>query len=174
MAQHNGPVSNAFIVNDLRILSRTARYLGKTEDADRYEAQLEKTREAYLRTFINEDGTMKDDYQGAYIMALHFVVPKGPLWTACSDTCRKDPQGGHADRILLNRASSPLLADNGEADFAYELLLQEECPGWMYQVLRGATTTWERWDAILPDGSVNEADQNGNNMVSLTTMLLAA
>ena len=60
----------------------------------------------------------------------------------------------------------PMLADNGEAVLAYDLLLQKECPGWMYQVLRGATTIWERWDAIMPDGRVNEADQNGDNMVS--------
>lgn len=167
MAQHNGPVSNAFIVNDLRILSWTARYLGKTEDAARYEAQLEKTREAYLRTFINEDGTMKDDYQGAYIMALHFVVPKGPLWDGLFRTLIEKIRGeGMQTGFFSTEHLLPLLADNGEADLAYELLLQEECPGWMYQVLRGATTTWERWDAILPDGSVNEANQNGDNMVS--------
>ena len=60
----------------------------------------------------------------------------------------------------------PLLADNGQAKLAFDILLQEECPGWMYQVLRGATTTWERWDALRPDGSVNEIKLSGDNMVS--------
>ena len=110
---------------------------------------------------------MKDDYQGAYIMALHFVVPKGPLWDGLFRTLIEKIRGeGMQTGFFSTEHLLPLLADNGEADLAYELLLQEECPGWMYQVLRGATTTWERWDAILPDGSVNEANQNGDNMVS--------
>ena len=60
----------------------------------------------------------------------------------------------------------PLLADHGQAKLAYDLLLQKECPGWMYQVQRGATTIWERWDALRPDGTVNESKMNGDNMVS--------
>ena len=60
----------------------------------------------------------------------------------------------------------PLLADNGQAQLAYDLLLQEDCPGWMYQVQHGATTTWERWDALRPDGTVNETQMSGDNMVS--------
>lgn len=48
------------------------------------------------------------------------------------------------------------------------VLLQENCPGWMYQVLRGATTTWEKWDALKPDGTVNEDKMpgTGENIVS--------
>ena len=83
MAMHNGPVSNAFIVNDLRILSQTAGMLGKGEDQARYAAQLKKTAAAYLDAFVEPDGAMKDDYQGAYVMALEMVIPAGPLWDAC-------------------------------------------------------------------------------------------
>ncbi len=167
MAMHNGPVSNAFIVNDLRILSETARRLGREEDAKRYAEQLEKTREAYLKAFIKKDGTMKDDYQGAYIMALRFVVPKGGLWESLFvhlvERVRRDGMqtGFFATAHLL-----PLLAENGQAGLAYDLLLQPACPGWRYQVERGATTIWERWDALRPDGTVNESKMNGDNMVS--------
>ncbi len=167
MAMHNGPVSNAFIVNDLRILSWAAERFGKTEDALRYRDQLEKTRSAYIQTFINEDGSMRDDYQGAYIMALKHVLPQGELWDKLfAKLVEKIHQEGMQTGFFSTEHLLPLLADHGETSFAFDLLLQEDCPGWMYQVLRGATTTWERWDAILPDGSVNEADQNGDNMVS--------
>lgn len=56
----------------------------------------------------------------------------------------------------------------GEQKLAYDVLLQENCPGWMYQVKCGATTTWERWDALKPDGTVNEEKMagSGENMVS--------
>ena len=167
MAMHNGPVSNAFIVNDLRILSWVAERLGKTEDADRYAAQLEKTRQAYLAAFVKEDGTMSDDYQGAYIMALRFVIPKGELWDrAFAKLVEKIRADGMQTGFFATEHLLPLLADNGEAKLAYDLLLQEECPGWMYQVKRGATTIWERWDALQPDGTVNESKMSNDNMVS--------
>lgn len=47
------------------------------------------------------------------------------------------------------------LSDYGYPDLAYKVLLQEECPGWLYEVKAGGTTIWERWDALRPDGTVN-------------------
>lgn len=167
MAMHNGPVSNAFIVNDLRIMAKTARMLGKPQDEARYTQQLRKTRDAYLKAFVKQDGSMKDDYQGAYVMALQMVIPEGPLWDACfarlTEKLRSEKMqtGFFATQRLL-----PLLADHGQEKLAFDLLLNEDCPGWLYQVNCGATTTWERWDALRPDGTVNESKMSGDNMVS--------
>ncbi len=169
MAMHNGPVSNAFIVNDLRILSRAAERFGKTEDAARYSAQMEKTRQAYLAAFVKEDGAMTDDYQGAYIMALRFVIPAGDLWDkAFARLVEKIKAEGMQTGFFATEHLLPLLADHGEVKLAYDLLLSEKCPGWLYQVKRGATTIWERWDALRPDGTVNESSPSGGdgNMVS--------
>ena len=167
MAMHNGPVSNAFLVNDLRILAWTAERFGKTGDAERYAAQLEKTRKAYLSAFVKDDGTMTDDYQGAYIMALRFVIPRGELWDKVfAKLVDKIHAEGMQTGFFATEHLLPLLADNGEAKLAFDLLLQEECPGWMYQVKRGATTVWERWDALRPDGTVNESKMSDDNMVS--------
>ncbi len=167
MAMHNGPVSNAFIINDLRILSETAARLGKEEDAARYAAQLERTRAAYLKAFVKKDGTMKDDYQGAYVMALRFAVPRGETWDALfAALVQKLRTEGIQTGFFATEHLLPLLADHGEAPLAYDLLLQENCPGWMYQVKRGATTIWERWDALRPDGTVNESKMSDDNMVS--------
>ena len=167
MAMHNGPVSNAFIVNDLRILAWAAERFGRTEDAERYAAQLEKTRGAYLTAFVKDDGTMADDYQGAYIMALRFVIPRGELWNRVfAKLVDKIHTEGMQTGFFATEHLLPLLADNGEAKLAFDLLLQEECPGWMYQVKRGATTIWERWDALQPDGTVNESKMSDDNMVS--------
>ncbi len=169
MAMHNGPVSNAFIVNDLRILSWAAERFGKTEDAARYSDQLEKTRQAYLAAFVKEDGSMTDDYQGAYIMALRFVIPAGELWDkAFARLVEKIRAEGMQTGFFATEHLLPMLADHGEAELAYDLLLSEKCPGWLYQVKRGATTIWERWDALRPDGTVNETSTSGgdDNMVS--------
>lgn len=167
MARHNGPVSNAFIVNDLRIMVWAAEHLMMSEDAARYQAQLEKTRQAYIQTFIREDGSMTDDYQGAYIMALHFVVPKGELWSRMFEKLLlKLDNEGMQTGFFATEHLLPLLADDGREQLAFDLLLQEECPGWMYQIRQGATTIWERWDALRPDGTVNESMVSNDNMVS--------
>lgn len=167
MAMHNGPVSNAFIVNDLCILAETAKLLGKSEDGERYEQQLEKTIASYLKAFVKKDGRMKDDYQGAYIMALQMVIPKGELWDACfNKLIEKIQTEGMQTGFFATEHLLPLLAEHGHAKLAFDLLLNEKCPGWLYQVNCGATTTWERWDALRPDGTVNESKMSGDNMVS--------
>lgn len=167
MAMHNGPVSNAFIVNDLRILVWAANLLGKTGDAARYADQLAKTRDAYIKAFVKKDGTMKDDYQGAYVMALKMVIPKGELWNKVyGQLVQRLKKDGMQTGFFATEHLLPLLADNGDITLAFDLLLDQRCGGWMYQVIAGATTTWERWDALLPDGSVNEAKMSGDNMVS--------
>ena len=167
MAMHNGPVSNAFIVNDLRILVWAAKLLGRDVDAQNYAKQLEKTRSAYIKAFVKKDGTMKDDYQGAYVMALKMVISSGELWnkvyTQLIQRLKKD---GMQTGFFATEHFLPLLADNGDEQLAFDLLLDERCGGWLYQVKAGATTTWERWDALRPDGSVNESKMSGDNMVS--------
>ena len=167
MAMHNGPVSNAFIVNDLRIMVWAANMLGKAEDAKTYAAQLEKTRDAYIKAFVKKDGTMKDDYQGAYVMALKMVIPKGALWSKVyAQLVHRLKKDGMQTGFFATEHILPLLADNGDEKLAFDLLLDERCGGWMYQVKAGATTTWERWDALRPDGTVNETKMSNDNMVS--------
>lgn len=167
MAIHNGPVSNAFLVNDLRILTWAAEYLGKGEDAKHYASQLEKSRNAYIKAFVKKNGTMRDDYQGAYIMALQMVIPRGELWDKVfTQLVTKIKAEGMQTGFFATEHILPLLADNGQETLAFDLLLEERCGGWMYQVKAGATTTWERWDALRPDGTVNESKMSNDNMVS--------
>ena len=168
-AMHNNPVSNAFIVHDLKVISETAERLGKREDAARYRRQLAATTDAYIKKFVSKNGIVAKDYQSAYIMALKFVLPEGELRERVKKNfvanIRKNglQTGFFATEHLL-----PLLVEAGEQKLAYDVLLQENCPGWMYQVKCGATTTWERWDALKPDGTVNEEKMagSGENMVS--------
>lgn len=76
-AMHNNPVSNAFIVHDLKVISETAERLGKREDAARYRRQLAATTDAYIKKFVSKNGIVAKDYQSAYIMALKYVLPEG-------------------------------------------------------------------------------------------------
>lgn len=167
MAMHNNPVSNSFIVNDLRILVEIASRLGKVADIERYKDQLSKTRNSYISTFITEDGKMTDDYQGAYIMALKYVIDDRKLREKVLENLIENiHENGMQTGFFATEHILPLLADAGEIKLAYDLLLQEGCPGWMYQIKCGATTIWERWNALMPDGKVNEEKMSSDNMVS--------
>ena len=74
-------------------------------------------------------------------------------------------------RIGTGFVGTPVLCDalceTGHADVAYALLEQTECPSWLYPVLLGATTIWERWDGLRPDGTINPGEMNSFNHYAL-------
>ena len=74
-------------------------------------------------------------------------------------------------RISTGFVGTPLmtdaLTDAGEPELAYRLLLQTGCPSWLYSVTMGATTVWERWDSMLPDGSINPGEMTSFNHYAL-------
>lgn len=168
MALHNGPVSNAFIVNDLRIMIWASKLLNKNEDTKRYEEQYTLSRDAYIKAFIKTDGKMKDNYQGAYIMALKMVLTHdSDLWNKVYNHLKeKIKKEGMQTGFFATEHVFSLLAENGDVSLAYDLIFNEKCPGWIYQIKHGATTCWERWDAIMEDGNVNESKMSNDNMVS--------
>ena len=73
----------------------------------------------------------------------------------------------YKDHITTGFLGTPLICEElsrwGHSDVAWRLLLQETCPGWLYQVKMGATTIWERWDSMGPDGSLPENGMNSFN-----------
>ena len=72
-----------------------------------------------------------------------------------------------AHKIATAFLGTPLIWDAltsaGAIDDAYQLLLQKDCPSWLCPVTMGATTIWERWDSVLPDGSVNPGEMTSLN-----------
>jgi alpha-L-rhamnosidase len=59
------------------------------------------------------------------------------------------------------------LCSAGQYRAAFRLLLQRENPSWLYPVTMGATTIWERWDSMLPDGSINPGEMTSFNHYAL-------
>ena len=43
------------------------------------------------------------------------------------------------------------------------LLNRTEYPSWLYPITKGATTIWERWDGVKPDGSFQDKGMNSFN-----------
>ena len=167
-AMNNHPVSNAFFVKDLKVLVRLAHLLGKREDEEKYARQLEKTKQAYIHAYIRPNGKVAKDYQGTYVLALrHVLEPTDALYPIVAKRFIQNvKKHGLQTGFFGTQHLLPLLAELGETKLAYDVLLSPSCPGWMYQIHRGATSIWERWDAIQENGKVNESKMSKTNMVS--------
>jgi alpha-L-rhamnosidase len=74
-------------------------------------------------------------------------------------------------RISTGFVGTPLLCDAlcsaGEEHVAFRLLTERTCPSWLYPVTMGATTIWERWDSMLPDGTINPGEMTSFNHYAL-------
>lgn len=159
-------VATAYYAHSTRILRDAALVLGKREDAQEYDRLLSGIKEAFCRTYIREDGTMIARTQTAYIMPLIFDLVDGDL--------RKQLAAGLNELVVeqdyhltTGFVGTPylclVLSENGYHETAVKLFLQDTYPSWLYSVKKGATTIWEHWDGIKPDGSFWSEDMNSFN-----------
>ncbi len=164
-------VSSAYFARSARILSWMADRIGRSEDAAHYATLADEVRAAFAEEYIGHDGIMTSDAQTAYALALAFdLVPDERRRRIAADRLAA-LVAESGNRIATGFVGTPLitgaLSDNGHVDAAYALLLEHGCPSWLFQVDMGATTTWERWDSLLPDGSVNEGTMTSFNHYAL-------
>ncbi|MBA8815157.1 alpha-L-rhamnosidase [Microbacterium halimionae] len=164
-------VATAYFARSARLLSHMAAVLDRTEDAERYAALADEVSAAFVRAYVSPDGRMTSDAQTAYALALKFELLSDPAQRAAAGSRLSDLVHEAGNRIATGFVGTPLLPDaltmSGHRDTAYDLLLEEECPSWLYQINMGATTIWERWDAMLPDGTVHPGTMTSFNHYAL-------
>jgi alpha-L-rhamnosidase len=145
---------------------RIAAILGRADDAAGYATLREEVARAFQREFVTASGRLASNTQTAYALALSFgLLPAGQE----AEAARRLAGDVRAFRNHLTTGflGTPLLtsslSDHGYLDVAYDLLNQESYPSWLYPVTRGATTIWERWDGIEPDGGFQDPGMNSFN-----------
>ncbi|GAA1994193.1 alpha-L-rhamnosidase [Microbacterium pumilum] len=164
-------VATAYLAQSLRQVADAAALLGFDEDAEKYAAYSERSREAFVSHYVTPGGRMMSDAPTAYALALEFGLVTDPeLRQRLADRLAVlVREGGY--RIATGFVGTPLVTDAlsaaGHVDAAERLLFQTECPSWLYPVTMGATTVWERWDSLLPDGSVNPGEMTSFNHYAL-------
>ncbi|KQV05011.1 family 78 glycoside hydrolase catalytic domain [Leifsonia sp. Root112D2] len=162
----NSLIATAFYAYDARLLSEMARATGRDQEADTYSALFDSIRAAYVKRFIAADGKIDNGSEAAYSMSIGMgLVPQDRL-SAVGDRFVEaiKAKGWHLSTGFLGTPHLlPALSAVGRDDVAYRLLLQKGYPSWLYEVAMGATTTWERWDAIRPDGSFQDPGMNSFN-----------
>ncbi|SDZ57237.1 alpha-L-rhamnosidase [Evansella caseinilytica] len=157
-------IGTAYFANSCSIVAQIADLLGYQEDAASYRALRQRIMKAYRHVFTDGNGTLKKEFQTGYVLPLHFEMTEGQETKTMAENLVKliRDAGNH---LATGFTGTPYLlfalSDNGYTDVAYELLLQEKCPSWLYQVKAGGTTIWERWDALRPDGTVNIGELTG-------------
>jgi alpha-L-rhamnosidase len=164
-------VATAYFAWSTQHLALSAEVLGKTEDAARYFALASQVRAAFAAEYLLPDGRMTSDAQTAYSLALTFDLIPDAAQRAAAGTRLAELVAEAGNRIATGFAGTPIVSDalsrSGAIKVAYDLLLEEECPSWLYAVTQGATTIWERWDSQRPDGSVNPGTMTSFNHYAL-------
>lgn len=156
-------MGSLFYAHTTQIVAQTARVLGHDSDAAELEKLFARIADAFVAEYVNDDGRIASDLQGVYVVALAFkVIPK-------------DRRGQVVDRLVeLIRANGTrldtgflsipylldVLDDNGHTEVALELLWQDRQPSWLFEIDQGATTIWESWNAMSPEGDPQRVSFN--------------
>ncbi len=157
-------IATVFYANSTDILVKTAKLLGYAADAEKYQKLYENIIEAFRYEFVTPSGRLSENTQTAYSIALYFNMVKDRKRAASHLAKLVTENGG---KLTTGFVGTPYLchalSENGYADLAFGLLLQTEYPSWIYSIRQGATTIWEHWDGIRPDGSFWSAKMNSYN-----------
>lgn len=165
-ATPNDLTCTAYFAYSTGLFVKIAKILGNDEDEKKYTELYNKVVQKFQNTFFNEDGTMTAQTQTAHIIALYFnLVPEKFKEKTVNGLLRLlEKENGH---LVTGFVGTPYfchaLSQNGHIKEAYDLLLKDDFPSWLYQVKKGATTVWEHWDGMKPDGTMWSPDMNSFN-----------
>ena len=165
-ATPNDLTCTAYFAYSTSLFAKIAEVLGNEEDARVYSELHQKIVDKFQRTFFDENGEMTAQTQTAHIVALYFgLTPERYKEKTVNGLLRLlDKENGH---LVTGFVGTPYfchaLSQNGHVKEAYDLLLKDDFPSWLYQVKMGATTIWEHWDGLKPDGTMWSPDMNSFN-----------
>lgn len=159
-------VANAYYAYSADIVSKAAQVLGYEEDAKEYAALHQRIAELFDEEYITRTGRMVSETQTGCILALHFGLAQEKYRERIAGSLKANI-ANHKNHLSTGFVGTPylchVLSENGMHDLAGTIFLKEDYPSWLYAVKKGATTVWERWNSILPDGSFDESGMNSLN-----------
>lgn len=160
-------IATAYFAHSAAIVSQVASILGREEDAKKYGDLAAAIQEEFLKEYVTPSGRLVSDTQTAYALAIHFGLLREPEKRKRAGERLLELVRDREYRIGTGFVGTPIichaLCEVGLEDAAYKLFLQKECPSWLYPVTMGATTVWERWDSLRPDGTVNPGEMTSFN-----------
>jgi len=159
-------IASAFYCYSARLVAKAAAVLGKREQAEAYGRLADEIKRAVQQEYFTPTGRLAVPTQTGYVLALFAdLVPDAHRERVRKDLITKLIE----DKVHLRTGfvGTPyfcrVLSGIGANDLAYKLLLNEDYPSWLYAINLGATTIWERWNSLNPDGSISSTGMNSLN-----------
>ena len=159
-------IAQSFYAHSTQLLINAAQVLGKTDDVSFYTNRLKKIKAAFLNEYVTPSGRLVSGTQTAMVLALNFdMLPESMRESTAARLVENIKS--YDNHLSTGFLGTPYLTDVltrfGKTDVAYQLLLQESFPSWLYPVKMGATTIWERWNGIRTDSTFEPASMNSFN-----------
>ncbi len=159
-------IAQAFFAHSTQLVINASTVLGKSDDVARYQTLLKNVKGAFVKEYTTASGRLVSSTQTALVLALNFdLLPEGLRQQAAERLVQNIKS--YDNHLTTGFLGTPylchVLTRFGYTDVAYTLLMQESYPSWLYPVKMGATTIWERWDGIKPDGTFQTPNMNSFN-----------
>ena len=163
-------IGTAYFAYSTHLLAQAYEAVGRPQESAKYETLFQEIKAAFDQRYVAADGRLDGNTQCDYAMALKFDLlpdhlrPKSAQFLAEDIKAKKD----HLSTGFLGVSYLlPVLTQSGQTDTAYQLLLQDSFPSWLFSVKHGATTIWERWDGWTPEKGFQDPGMNSFNHYSL-------
>jgi len=162
-------IASAYYYLSAKLVSKTAKVLHANREHDYYQLLADKIKESFVAEFFTASGRLITDTQTALSLCLNLglypVSGRQVLTDKLVERIEKDKN--HLTTGFVGTSELlPALSNNNQNELATQILLNNDYPSWLYQVKHGATTIWERWDSIKPDGNINDNGMNSLNHYS--------
>ncbi|MCM1039975.1 MAG: glycoside hydrolase family 78 protein [Ruminococcus sp.] len=159
-------VANAYYAYSTKLVRDAAAVLGYAAEEKEYGELLEAIIDAIHLEFVTQTGRLVSETQTACVVMLYFDIARPEYRERILETL-KNNIAIHHGHLTTGFVGTPYLChcltENGQHKLAGEIFMKEDFPGWFYAVKKGATTIWERWNSVLPDGSFDESGMNSLN-----------
>jgi alpha-L-rhamnosidase len=159
-------IATAFYAYSTDLLAKAAHELGKADDELYYNRLFNQIKQVFINEYVTPAGRVGTNSQTSYILALKFNLLPENLREKAAKFLVEDIRSrrNHLSTGFLGTVFlCHVLTEEGYTDVAYDLLLQETYPSWLYPVKMGATTIWERWDGQKTDSTFQDAGMNSFN-----------
>jgi len=156
-------IFTAYYAHSVDLTTRAAQELGREGDAERYGELFQRIKDAFVATYVDEDGRIEGNTQCVYVMALAFDLLDGELAEKAAEHLveRIEARNGHLSTGFLGTKDLMLvLSKIGREDVAYRLLHNDTYPSWGFSIKHGATSIWERWNGWTPEKGFMDPGMN--------------
>jgi alpha-L-rhamnosidase len=159
-------IDHCYYAYTAHLVAEMAAVLGEDEDAAKYRELRDNVKATFVKTFVNDDGTLNVDTQTAYVLALDMdMLPEDKIAPAAARLVAKILENDRrmTTGFLGTRPILPVLTESGHFELAVELMQSRRFPSWGYAVMQGATSIWERWNSYTIEDGFQEGMNSFNH-----------